>query len=148
MAYTRSDSTGGSTDRTSQHTHAQTDLQEHSIDIYNCLAFYMQYYIHGVSHCRQRISSSMKFSISIDTDPGITDTIGTITCPLSSAPDGGCLSYELVALLAWMAPTRVASKSSMASWQRDRQDPQAVMARLSSVCGIPQVFRFCFSPSL
>jgi len=61
----------------------------------------MQYYIHGVSHCRQRISSSMKFSISIDTDPGITDTIGTIRCPLSSAPDGGCLSYELVALPGW-----------------------------------------------
>jgi len=33
----------------------------------------------------------MKFSMSIQTDPGIADKIATITCPLSSAPDGGCL---------------------------------------------------------
>jgi len=33
-----------------------------------------------------------------ETDPGVADTIAMITCPLSSAPEGGCnMSYELVA---------------------------------------------------
>jgi len=61
---------------------------------------------------------------------------------------GLCLSVSRACRFAWMAPARVASKSSVESWQRDRQDPRAVAALLSSVGGIPQVFRFCFSPSL
>ena len=39
----------------------------------------------------------MGSSVSLESDPGIADTIAMITCPLSSASDGG-LSYELVSL--------------------------------------------------
>ena len=53
---------------------------------------------YGVSRRRQRISSTTGFCMSIETYAGIADTI---TCPLSSAPDGGCLSCELVASPGW-----------------------------------------------
>ena len=38
----------------------------------------------GVSHCRQRISSSTGFSVGVETNPGKGDMITSITCPLSS----------------------------------------------------------------
>ena len=46
--------------------------------------------VYGVSRRRQGISSLMEFSVSLEIDPGIADTVATITCPLSSAPDGVC----------------------------------------------------------
>ena len=52
---------------------------------------------------------------------------------------GRWLSVLRACRFAWMAPTCVASKSSVASWQRDRQGPWAVVAPLSSVGGIPHI---------
>ena len=49
----------------------------------------------GVSRRRQRISSSMEFSMSIETDPGVADTIATITCPLPTVPF--CFYYHTLA---------------------------------------------------
>lgn len=54
----------------------------------------------GVSRCRQRISSSMGFFVSIESSLGVTDMMAMITCPLSSSVDSYRL-FELAALPEW-----------------------------------------------
>jgi len=53
---------------------------------------------HGVSRRRQRISPWTEFSVSVETDPGLSDTVTMITCPLYSAPDGDSLMSLLLCL--------------------------------------------------